>query len=427
MSIKDFTTKLITYNFQYDEADTKELQFVNSSDFTSFLKDENFEDFEEKQNRICIKKNKLPFVYFNNENEFINQVKDDDFNKPILIDNYKDNYSYLYFENNFTYLNDELSNINLIQNGLAVKEVKAFFKDLSNKEKYGIEIVDNYSNSNLVITFISLKDKTKVNLNFKPTGTLKLSSDIDYYTKVNSLIEYLIKENKQFSVFLKNSIISNLLYEEKDVFALFFEKIDKIFYEAKLNYNVFLHELSLDKIKTDYKEYKQKYFASQNDILSKISTQVLALPISIAASAFSLFNLKGELFPTIIVIFGLVSYITYVTFIVRIYFYDINNLNILAQRDFQILKTHPFFNENRDELNYFEEIKNNLFDRLKSLKMGLNIFTFIMWISSTGLLFYSFYLLSIKVNNLTLPFLIITFIYSYIYTKYLNKQELRNE
>lgn len=427
MSIKDFTTKLITYNFQYDEADTKELQFVNSLDFTSFLKDENFEDFEEKQNRICIKKNRLPFVYFENEDEFINQVKDDDFNKPILIDNFKDNSSHLYFENNSTYLNNELSNINLIKNALAVKEVKAFFKDLSNKEKYGIEIVDNYSNSNLVITFISLKDKTKVNLDFKPTGTLKLDYEIDYFTKVNLLIEYLIKENKQFSVFFKNSIISNLLYEEKDVFALFFEKIDKIFYEAKLNYNVFLHELSLDKIKTDYKEYKQKFFASQNDILSKISTQVLALPISIAASAFSLFNLKGELFPTIIVIFGLVSYITYVTFIVRIYYSDINNLNILAQRDFQILKTHPFFNENKDELNYFEEIKNNLFDRLKSLKMGLNIFTFIMWISSTGLLFYSFYMLSINVINVMIPFLIFMFTYSYIYTEYLNKQELKNE
>ena len=129
-----------------------------------------------------------------------------------------------------------------------------------------------------------------------------------------------------------------------------------------LNYNVFLHELSLDKIKTDYKEYKQKYFASQNDILSKISTQVLALPISIAASAFSLFNLKGELFPTLIVIFGLVSYIIYVTFIVKIYFSDINNLNILSQRDFQILKIHPFFNENKDELNYFEDIKDNLFE-----------------------------------------------------------------
>lgn len=427
MSIKNFTTKLITFEFQYDEADSKELQFVNSLEFISFLSEETFKEYELKQNRICIKKNKLPFIYFNNEDEFINQVKDDDFNKPILINNYRGNDSYLYFENNITYLNGELSNINLIKNGLAVKQIKSFFKDLSNKEKYGIEIVDNYSISNLVITFISLKDKTKVNLDFKPTGTLKLNSEIDYYFKVNSLIEYLIKENKQFSVFLKNSIISNLLYEEKGTFILFFEKIDKIFYEAKLNYNVFLHELSLDKIKTEYKEYKQKYFASQNDILSKISTQVLALPISIAASAFSLFNLKGEMFPTLIVIFGLISYIVYVTFIVKIYFSDIENLNLLAQRDFQILKIHPFFNQNKDELNYFENIKNNLFDRLKSLKIGLNIFTFIMWISSTCLLFYSFYMLKIRVNNLMIPFLIISFIYSYIYINYLNKQELKNE
>lgn len=427
MSTKDFAIKLISYNFQYDDSHTKELQFINSLDFISFLKDEKFEEFEEKQNRICIKKNKLPFVYFNNEDEFIYQVKDDDFNKPILIKNYKENNSHLYFENNFTYLNNKLTNNNLIKNGLAVKEVKAFFKDLSNKEKYGIEIVDNYSNSNLVITFISLKDKTKVNLSFTPTGTLKLSNDVDYYVKVNTIIEYLIKENKQFSIFLKNSIISNLLYEEKNVFALFFEKIDKIFFEAKLNYNVFLHELSLDKIKTDYKEYKQKYFASQNDILTKISTQVLALPISIAASAFSLFNLKGELFPTLIVIFGLVSYIMYVSFIVKIYFSDINNLNLLAQRDYQLLKTHTFFNENKDELKYFKEIKDNLFERLKSLKIGLNIFTFIMWISSTSLLFYSLHMLSIRVDNIIIPFLIVAFIYGYIYTKYLNKQELKNE
>jgi hypothetical protein len=426
MSFKDFTTKLITYDFQYDGADTKELQFVNSLDLASFLKDENFEDFEEKQNRICIKRNKLPFVYFNNEDEFINQVKDDDFNKPILIDNYKNNYSHLYFENNFTYLNDELSNINLIINGLAVKEVKAFFKDLSNKEKYGIEIVDNYSNSNLIITFISLKDKTKVNLHFKPTGTLKLSNDINYYTKVNSLIKYLVKENKQFSIFLKNSIISNLLFEEKDVFTLFFEKIDKIFYEAKLNYNVFLHELSLDKIKTDYKEYKQKYFASQNDILSKLTTQVVALPVSIAASAFSIYNLKGDIFPTMIIVFGLICYVIYVTFTLSIFYNDIYSLNKLAQRDYTTLKTHPFFVDNPNELSFFDEIKDNIFNRLKSLKIGLNIFVFMVWASFTMLAFYSLKTLSIELKNPIILFLIIASIFTLTYVNLLNKEELEN-
>jgi len=427
MSMKEFAIKLITFDFQYDDNDTKELQFVNSMDIISFLKEENFESYELKQNRICIKKNKLPFVYFDNEIEFTNQVKDEDFNRPIIINNYAEISNYLYFENNLTYLNDELSKIKLIKNAQAVKETKCLFKDLSNKEKYGIEIVDNYSISNLVITFISLKDKTKVNLEFKPTGTLKLNNEIDYSEKICTLVEYLTKENKQFSVFLKNSIISNLIYDETNAFELFFERIDKILYEAKLNYNVFLHELSLDKIKTDYKEYKQKFFASQNDILSKITTQVIALPVSIAVSAFSLYNLKGEIFPTIIVLFGLISYIIYVTFILSIYFSDITNLNTMAQRDYKILKKHPFFKENIEELTYFNEIKNNLFDRLKSLKKGLNIFTFIMWISSTCLVFFSLKMLSITFNNLLIPFLIVAFIYSYIYMNYLNKQELINE
>ena len=151
------------------------------------------------------------------------------------------------------------------------------------------------------------------------------------------------------------------------------------------------------------------------------------MPVSIAVSAFSLYNLKGEIFPTIIVLFGLISYIIYVTFILSIYFSDITNLNTMAQRDYKILKKHPFFKENIEELTYFNEIKNNLFDRLKSLKKGLNIFTFIMWISSTCLVFFSLKMLSITFNNLLIPFLIVAFIYSYIYMNYLNKQELINE
>lgn len=426
MSIKVLSSKLISFSFHYDEKDTKELQFDKSQEIEELLKVNSIVS-EEKQGRLCVKKTILPFIYFHDETEFLNQVKDDDFNKPILINHYKEDSKHLYFENEITYYEDSPVNNNLIKNGKAVKDAKNLFKDLSNKEKYDIEIVDNYSISNSVITFISVKDKSKINLEINPTGTLNLDITVDYSKKINQFIDDIKKENKQFFVFFKNSIISNLIYDEKEKFKLFFDRFDKIIYEAKLNYNVFIHELSLDKIKTDYKEYKQKYFASQNDILSKISTQVLALPISIAASAFSLFNLKGELFPTLIVLFGLISYITYVTFIVRIYFNDINNLNILAQRDFEILKTHPFFNENKDELKYFKEIKDNLFDRLKSLKMGLNIFTFIMWISTTCLVFYSFYMLAIKINNLMFPFLIVAFIYTYIYSKYLNKQELKNE
>ena len=372
--------------------------------------------------------NSFNYIFFFNENDFsLKWNKWIESNKDVAILN-PDSKSKFYNKTDNIFYEDLVEKKSFyFENVITYKDFISFFIIKSNEENNKFQFVDNFDTNSRKLFFTSSKEPGKLVLSY-PSELPNFDDEIDYSVLLDNLKKAFDPINKYLPLFIKNEIFK--YFDDKNDlngFITLFKCLNEILSLADKNYQIYLHDLSLDKIKTDYKEYKQKYFASQNDILSKISTQVLALPISIAASAFSLFNLKGELFPTIIVIFGLVSYITYVTFIVRIYFSDINNLNILAQRDFQILKTHPFFNENRDELNYFEEIKNNLFDRLKSLKMGLNIFTFIMWISSTGLLFYSFYMLSIKVNNLMLPFLIITFIYSYIYTKYLNKQELRNE
>ena len=425
---RDFTFKLISFNFHFDSEDTKELQFTDVENVKTFLKESMFDEYEIKHKRLCIKKNDLPFIYFENVNGFISQIKDKELNKPILINNYKTELQFLYFEDNETYVNNVKSDsIFLIKNALAVKEIKLLFSDLSNGNIYDIEIVDNYSLSNQVITFISLKDRTKVNLELKPTGTLILDEYIDYYSKIVNLKEFLLQERKQFSVFLKNSIISNLVYEETRKFELLFEKFDKIFHEAKLNFNVFLHELSLDKIKSDYKEYKQKYFASQNEILSKLTTQVIALPVSLAASAFSLYKLKEELFLVLILYFGLISYLVYITFILTIYFKDVIELNKLAQRDFNALKNHLFFINNKDELDYFEEIKNDLFNRLKTLKNGLKIFTIIIWGSTTALFYYGVETFAINTGHKIVPLIITLFIYSYIYFNFLDKEELLNK
>ena len=230
MTNRDFTFKLISFNFHFDSEDTKELQFTDFQNVEAFLKESSFEEYQIKHERLCIKKNDLPFVYFENVNGFVNQIKDKELDKPILINNYKKELQFLYFEKNETYINNVRSDINfLVKNALAVKEIKLLFSDLSNGNKYDIEIVDNYSLSNQVVTFISLKDRTKVNLELKPTGTLILDENIDYYSKIVNLKEYLLQEKKQFSVFLKNSIISNLVYEETRKFELFFEKFDKIF------------------------------------------------------------------------------------------------------------------------------------------------------------------------------------------------------
>ena len=372
--------------------------------------------------------NSFNYIFFFNENDFsLKWNKWIGLNKDVAILN-PDSKSKFYNKTDNIFYEDLVEKKSFyFENVITYKDFISFFIIKSNEQNNKFQFVDNFDTNSRKLFFTSSKEPGKLVLSY-PSELPNFDDEIDYSVLLDNLKKAFDPINKYLPLFIKNEIFK--YFDDKNDlngFITLFKCLNEILSLADKNYQIYLHDLSLDKIKTDYKEYKQKFFASQNDILSKISTQVLALPISIAASAFSLFNLKGELFPTIIVIFGLVSYITYVTFIVRIYYSDINNLNILAQRDFQILKTHPFFNENKDELNYFEEIKNNLFDRLKSLKMGLNIFTFIMWISSTGLLFYSFYMLSINVINVMIPFLIFMFTYSYIYTEHLNKQELKNE
>lgn len=302
-----------------------------------------------------------------------------------------------------------------------------FFIEKSRDENNKFQFVDSFDTNNRKLFFTSSKDPGKLVIGY-PLELVELDDKINYSIILKRLKDSFDPSSKNLPIFIKNEIFR--FFEDRfdlNGFVKLFKDLNKVLDNAEKNYQIYLHDLSLDKIKSDYKEYKQKYFASQNDILNKITTQVIALPISIAASAYSLYNLKGEVFPTMIVLFGLLSYIIYVTFIVGIYFSDIDNLNILAQRDYSLLKIHPFFKDNNEELKFFKEIKDKLFNRLKSLKRGLNIFTLIMWISILSLFYYGLKLLSIKINNPILPFIIIVSVFAIIYVNVLNNNELKNE
>ncbi|WP_281638279.1 hypothetical protein [Flavobacterium marginilacus] len=372
--------------------------------------------------------NNFDYLFFFDESDFcIKWKKWINSNKDVAILNLRSKSKFYQKTDNIFYENFIKKNSFYFKNAITYNDFINFFILKSNEENNKFQFVDNFDTNSRKLFFTSSKEPGKLVLSY-PSELPNFDDNIDYFIVLDNLKNSFEPINKYLPLFIKNEIFK--YFDDKNDtngFVTLFEKLKEILNLADKNYQIYLHDLSLDKIKSDYKEYKQKYFASQNDILSKITTQVIALPISIAASAFSLYNLKGDIFPTLIVIFGLISYIIYVTFIVSIYFGDILTLNIMAQKDYKILKNHPFFIENTDELTYFNEIKDNIFDRLKSLKIGLNIFTFIMWISSICLVIYSLKMLSITINNLILPFLIVAFLFCLIYVRFLNKLELKNE
>ncbi|MFT5823462.1 MAG: hypothetical protein ACI8ZM_004723 [Crocinitomix sp.] len=378
-------------SFQYDKSDRHDLIFSDQEAIRLFLNKHQI-SFEVRNNKVYVDKLDLPFKFFINRQEFIDTCKEKDSNYDIVIKNYSNDNTLIY-TNGITKINGETSNSFLIENSKAYFQSKNLFKDLNQKRNDDFEFVDFFSESNRNIIFSSLVEKKRLKFEFKNAGAFELSETIDFLSLVNKFEKSLKEDSKLFPMFLKNAMIAKLINETGDKYIAFFSNIDGILLDAKINLNVYLQGLSLDKIKTEYKEYKQKYFASQSDILSKITSQIIALPVSIAASAFALYKLEDHPLPLSIVAIGLLIYIFYVSFLAKIFVVDVDNLEIGIKHDFELLSQQPFFIDHSDELVFFTNIKSSLIKRLKNLLFGLKFLTISVWAVSSSLILYATMLL----------------------------------
>lgn len=420
--------ELSKFNFTYDIDDTKQLSFEFNENIKRILND-NAIHFEEQNSRIIIEKSNLPFSFFDNKEEFQKQIKIDAFSNPIIIRNYKKS-NPIYYSEEFRSESIQAIDGNdyFIANAKVYLESKRFFSKKFNENENGFEFVDFYSDSSKTITFASISEKKRIKFLFSATGVTEMDSNIDYRSKFEEF-KSLMDESKQYPVFIKKSLIKNLVNVEGEPYQQFFRKLDRIILEAKLDFNVYLHELSIDKIKADYKEYKQKYFASQNEILNKLTTQIIALPLSVSGTVFAISRLENNIAPLLIVCFGLLCYVGYVSFLIKFYVRDITTLNKQSTYDYAHLSEQAFFIENKSELSYFHEIKKSIDDRLKDLENGLKIFTIIMWVSSGLIVLYVLHSI-FKLNDVFQYILIaaiLCFILGCIYSYILFKDKITIE
>ncbi|WP_111308673.1 hypothetical protein [Confluentibacter sediminis] len=373
---------------EYDSESTKEIRFPNLQEYEDLL-NQNKIEFTQKAGKYCIEKQSLPFSFFINEVEFKKEARHKHFQKNCVIHNFqKDSFLFYDKSNGLTYLNGtDITENYLFSNALLFFEAKDFFEKNAEYFQGKFEFTDFYSLASRKIIFSSLSQKRRITLTFPKTGIPELDFTTNYSDAYKEFIE-LFNENKHYPSFLKNSMISNLLQEHDDLFVGFFKRLDKINLDAKLNFNVYLHELSLDKIKTEYKEYKKKYYGSQNDILNKISSQVLALPISVAGSAFAFYKLKDSPPAIILICLALLAFVSYVSYIVSIYWSDIKTMKNLMDYDFSILEEQDFFKENKSELKHFEDINSDLKQRVNKLKISLKFINSLVWILNICLIIY---------------------------------------
>src|SRR5690606_4683270 len=108
-----------------------------------------------------------------------------------------------------------------------------------------------------------------------------------------------------------------------------FEKLNEITNSARINFEIYLNNLSIDKIRKDYDEYKSKYFKDVSEILNNLTQKIICLPIFIATTLFAIEKVKESPIFLIIIIIAILITTIYLILLLRINFYDLKYIDTI--------------------------------------------------------------------------------------------------
>lgn len=106
----------------------------------------------------------------------------------------------------------------------------------------------------------------------------------------------ILFEKKEFVQFFKE-IIANSGIHDKDIRDRFFEVVKnlKIFLSlAEKDYESYVLDFAFDKIKSKFKEERNKYFDSLEKNIDTVTKQVFAFPLTFSATAFASYQVKDK-------------------------------------------------------------------------------------------------------------------------------------
>jgi hypothetical protein len=146
-------------------------------------------------------------------------------------------------------------------------------------------------------------------------GYPKVQEELPEYN-LKSIFYQLEEEisRKDFAPFFNNEICKILADKQvEERYVEFLKQHNLIVKSATLDFEIYLKDFSFEKIKTKFRENRDKYFQSLQDINSKFSSKLGSLVISISASIFATFRFKseGRLFSGLLVLIAYTLYTWY--------------------------------------------------------------------------------------------------------------------
>lgn len=330
-------------------------------------------------NKLRLFTNSIQTVVFNSVETFL-KTKEINNRSNFLI--YNNSYVVSYI-NEITFLNYQpKSDYYLIKNTKSFLEFQSFLKEQEKEIDGTFHFVDSYNKDLRKIIFVSLSEKGRLSISYE-LASPHFDETQDFSRGFERYKSCFGEENSSLAKFLKSATInfvSNFPIETR--FKQYFENLNEIVDKARINFEVYLNDLSIDKIKKDYDDVKSKYFNGLSDILSKLSQNIIALPIGIAAILFAIEKIKNEASFLFLLIVAILITSSYISLLLRVHFKDLIYIQKVFNYDYELLIENNFFKKYPQESALFSEIKERINDRVIFLKLIIESYFWVMNLSN---------------------------------------------
>lgn len=372
---------------------------------------------------LRVSKDRLTYLFYWSSDEFLSSFTGKDFLDIAILDierrelNFFDADQEKTFRNSLEVTDYEITNA--IHHNKLIDLLKAYSVEIN-----GFHLVDLYKSVNREFLLIS-ENGRKVTIKHNLQIPLFSYNIKPHY----NLIEEVLSsgKSKDLPIFFKSAIVELLGSKSKTVqIETLIEYINEIHNLALLNYNIYLNNISIDNLKSDYRVYKEKYLDKFTDILNKLSTQVIALPISFSALIFVVYRLKDEKFALGFIVFLLLVLLIYADMIIQLYRKEIKNLKSVITDDFDLILKKDLFLNFDNEKKYFETIKRRLEEKSDSLISLLSFYLPIVYLFTFGIIGYSIFLFSKDIDSTIILSIFFCLVATIRYAVGLAKRENQN-
>lgn len=271
-------------------------------------------------------------VYFDIE-DFLNRIKENynlllaSFNKSIAILNYKTGYLLFDVSSKTTVLTNQELNTYLVTNTLAYLNFHNYFISINFAEYYNYAI-------NEVVFFSNTKGIYHLKI---PRTAILLNESIDFSVSIKSTLIDL--ENKEYNLLFKDQLFDFVKSKTDNGFVEVINKLESINSETNRNYQIVLKKFSFDTLKNELQTKKEEYFTSTREILSKVFSQVVTIPVSIGASVFATYKIDNS-FTLSLILFSFLAYSIFVIHILCVYFKELQYLKKDIDRQLLFIKNN---------------------------------------------------------------------------------------